>query len=116
MTMETPKVVILCKDLILKTKIKELLKTSSRPCEFLKKNFTDLISSPEEQLEIIADLELLSLEEITLLGERRVKTPATKLLGFCSHMEVEKIQHAKSCSFDFVIPRSKLETVIPDFV
>lgn len=99
--------IILIKDLMLKSKIKEWQSKSGLAIEFVR--------SPEEAINmlsdgahLVVDLSLISGELSSFIANIKGRSlTGINLTGFGSHVDKELLQNASEVGFEPVLPRSK---------
>lgn len=64
----------------------------------------------------IVDLNGFDTDPQELVMELRTLTPNAKLIGFCSHVETQRIAAAKVAGFASVLPRSRFFATLPEIL
>lgn len=99
--------IVLIKDLMLRSKVKEWQVSSAATLEFAK-SAEDAISKLTDGCHLVVDLSLLSQElESFVMKVKELGLDGVRLTGFGSHVDKDLHEGAKVAGFNTVLPRSK---------
>jgi hypothetical protein len=110
-------IIIVCSDLIFKTKIDSILQSKNLDSiKYTDFNSVDFESLSESPYLIIVDLEIENTDFSLILEKKKLFGKKINLLGYCSHVLTELIQKANAAGFDEVMPKSKFVKILPDIL
>jgi DNA-binding NarL/FixJ family response regulator len=106
-------------DLLFSSKIRSVAAAASRPIVFVRKR-DDLVSAIREHKPdvVLFDLDRAALDPVGAIREIRSHADLAyvKLIGFGSHVHVERFQEAREAGIDLAMARSGFVTALPRIV
>ena len=116
MTGSPPQIVIVCTDLIFSTKITATAKALAKPFSVARTEarLAELLAAGDTPL-VIVDMSVTALDPVAAIRAAKQK-PATRVVAFLSHVEVETAAAARAAGADEVMARSAFTARLPEIV
>ena len=102
------KTVAVVRDLFFQAKIAETARLLEAEMEF-----ADSFAKVQKAGQIFVDLEEFAADGIKML---RQNNPGARVIGYLSHVNVEKRKAAEQAGFDLVLARSEFSKMLPDLL